>query len=547
MKRISTVFSAAIAGACLAHLATDVHTQGMSCQVTTGNGAIQGLDRGASCAFLGIPYAAPPLGAQRWRPPQPASPWTLLNATAPPPNCPTVQMPAGTPAGNEDCLKLNIWVSNPPPSQPAPVVVWLHTGAFFGASANFAGHNGQRLVEETGVIVVSPNYRLGPLGFLAHDALASEDPAHPSSGNYGLLDQRAALVWVRDNIDRFGGDPDRVTIAGTSAGGDSVGLHLVSPGSGGLFHRAIVQSGYPTVRWPFHAEASLQGKAFSDALGCTDIAQVLPCMRSRSRDQVLLALAQATQQVAEPPGKVYWQPVVDGLEIPDQPRDLVEAGAFHRVPTIIGTNRDEGAGSFITRSFPAGVSVEQYEGWLATEFGASAPLVLAAYPPEGFASPGDAMARVLGDGQFVCEARRLGRMIAETETRTFVYSYEHEIDDLFLDRVIHGVEGNIIFGNHYVPPLFASHTLDAADQSLHAAMAGYWARFAASGTPNIDDDEVVRWPAFKDPQGEGRGSNKHIVFGTPISSDKRLREGLCNFWDPFFFRTMLGGSPAAQP
>jgi len=441
---------------------------------------------------------------------------------------------------------LNIWVTDPPPSKPAPVIVWLHTGAFYAASANFPSHNGQRLAEETGVIVVAPNYRLGPFGFLTHNALAAEDPAYPSSGNYGLLDQRAALAWVRDNIDRFGGDPGNVTLAGTSAGAESVGLHLVSPGSSGLFHRAIVESGSPTVRWMTHAEGTTQGDAFAAALGCTDPTQVLACMRSKTRDQVLLALSQDDWQVAEPPGKVFWHPVVDGIEIPDQPRFLFEAGVFNRVPTIIGTNRDEGV-TFSTRSFSAGVSLAQYEAWAVDEFGSYSPMVLANYPAADFASPMDAMARVVGDGQFSCEARRLARAISETETPTFLYLYEYEIDDVFLDRVIHGVESNIIFGNNYAPPRFPNHVLDAVDLAIHGAMAGYWTRFAATGNPNNDNDSVVRWPAFKDPKGQGRGSNKYVVFGTPIGDDKRPREEQCDFWEPFFLRTMLGELPASAP
>jgi para-nitrobenzyl esterase len=530
----------------IAHDFTDtVLAQSVSCSVTTANGDIEGVDRGASCAFLGIPYAAPPIGPLRWKPPQPASPWTLFRATTAPLSCSNIQ-PAGTLGGSEDCLKLNVWVPDPMPSTPVPVIVWLHTGGFVGASANFASHNGQRLAEETGVIVVAPNYRLGAFGFLAHTALAAEDPTYPSSGNYGLLDQRAALAWVRDNIDRFGGDPHNVTLAGTSAGADSVGLHLVSPGSAGLFHRAIVESGAPTVRWPTHAEAANQGDAFAAALGCTDPVQLLACMRSKTRNEVLLALPQASQQVSERPG-ASWQPVVDGLELPDQPRALFDARAFSRVPTIIGTNRDEGSGNFLRRSFPAGVTIAQYESWVATEFGASAPSVLAMYPAADFPTPEDALARVAGDAQFVCEARRLARAVSETGARTFLYSFEHEVDDVFPDRVIHGTESNIVFGNNYVPNQFPNHPLDANDLVLHAIMAGYWTRFAATGNPNVDDDSVFHWPLFKDPRGSGRGSNKFVVFGPPVDDGKRPREAQCEFWEPMFLRTLFGQVPASEP
>jgi len=540
---IAVLFVVAVAGA---REFTPAYAQSVPCTVTISNGDVEGVDRGASCAYLGIPYAAPPLGPLRWKPPQPASPWTLVRANTPPLSCSNLQLPAGTLAGSEDCLKLNIWAPDPLPAAPAPVIVWLHTGSFVGASANFPSHNGQRLAEETGVIVVAPNYRLGPFGFLAHNALAAEDPASPSSGNYGLLDQRAAMAWVRDNIDRFGGDPRNVTLAGTSAGADSVGLHLVSPASAGLFHRAIIESGAPTIRWPTHAEAATQGDAFAAALGCTDPGQVLACMRSKTRNQVLLALPQVAQQVSEQPA-ASWLPVVDGLELPDQPRVLFESRAFNQVPTIIGTNRDEGAGNFVRRSFPSGVTTSQYESWVESEFGVSAPLVLAVYPAATFTAPEDALAQVVGDAQFVCEARRLARAVSETGVRTFVYSFEHEVDDVFLDRVIHGIESNIIFGNAYVPNQFPNHVLDANDLVLHSIMAGYWTRFAASGDPNVEDDSVLHWPLFKDSHGRGRGSNKFVVFGLPVDDDKRAREAQCNFWEPLFLRTLLGPVPASEP
>jgi para-nitrobenzyl esterase len=449
-------------------------------------------------------------------------------------------MPAGTAGGDEDCLKLNIWVPNPPPFR-SPVIVWFHTGAFFGASANFPGHIGRRLAEETGVIVVTPQYRLGPFGFLAHAALASEQAG---SGNYGLLDQQLALRWVRDNIASFGGDPDNVTIAGTSAGGDSVGLQLVSPGSFGLFHRAIIQSGTPTIKWPTHAEAAVQGAAFANALGCTNPATVASCMRSKTRVEVLFALNQATQQVSEIPGRVYWQPVVDGIVIPAQPRSLFEANLFHQVPIMMGFTRDEGWGNFITRSFP-NLTLAQYQSWVAIEFDTDAAAVLSQYPAADFPSPAEAMARVVGDGQFVCETDRLAGVVSDAHVPAFVYSYEHVIDDLSVGHVIHGVEGNILFGNPYVPQQFPSHVLTAEDNVLHAAMAGYWTRFAATGKPHTDPVTEVPWPTFKDSLGNGNGSNRYLTLDRQIRANRRLgATGNCEFWSGFYLRTMLGSVPA---
>jgi para-nitrobenzyl esterase len=526
-----------------------------SCFVTLPAGDVQGADFGASCAFLGIPYAATTGGSNRWRPPQPPAPWApnLLTATTPPVNCPSVAL-VGPPSlsGDENCLMLNVWVADPLPFAPRPVIVWLHTGAFVVTSANFPGSNGRRLAEATGAVIVAPNYRLGPFGFLVHTALAAEDP-NGSSGNYGLLDQRATLQWVRDNIAQFGGDPDNVTLAGTSAGGQSVGLHLVSPDSAGLFDRAIVQSAYPTSRWATMAEAAEDGNAFAAALNCTnqDPAQVVACMRAKKRDEVLTALPVGTQQVAEPVGRVFWEPAVDGFVIPDQPRTLFETGTFHRVPTIIGFNRDEGWGAFVARSFPSGVSLAQYETWVMNEFGRYASSVLALYPADldptsSVPPPIEAMARVTGDVQFVCEGRRLARAIERTGTPTYVYSYEYEIDTLSIDHVIHGAESNILFGNSYTPPVFPNYVLNAQDLTLHAAMRGYWTRFAASGNPNADDDTVVHWPAFKHPTGAGRGSDKLLVLDSVIREGMRTRELQCDQFEPLFLRSVLGALPASD-
>jgi para-nitrobenzyl esterase len=445
-----------------------------------------------------------------------------------------------------------VWVRNPLPSGSAPVIVWIHTGSFVATSANSAATNGRKLAEETGVIVVQANYRLGPFGFLAHAALEGDDPARPSTGNYGLLDQRAALVWVQENIAQFGGDPNNVTIAGTSAGGHSVGLHMVSPGSIGLFHRAIVQSAYPTTRWMTRDAGVAQGNAFDVAVGCTDPAQALACLRSRTRDQ-LLAVPQASLQVVEPVGRLFWEPIVDGKEIPAQPRRLFEQGAFAHVPTIIGTTRDEPWGPFITRSFPSGISLSQYEAWVAHEFGDAAASVLAAYPAAQYSSPHEAMSRLVGDGLFVCEARRLADLIADGGLRgrgpnpdpatgkrekapVFMYSYDYVLNDLSFEHVIHGLESNIIFGNNYATPV---HALTASDLSLHAVMASYWSTFAAAGDPNVEP--LLPWLEYR------KNHNNYLIFDTTLLNAVDQRADACEFWSPFFLESMLGSTTAVTP
>ena len=526
--------------------------RGVACLAPTLNGLVQGTASGTSCVFLGIPFAASTANQNRWKPPQPVAPWTnILSTTSPPSNCASLNA-AGSPQGSEDCLKLNLWVRNPRPTA-APVIVWIHTGSFVAASANFGGTNGLRLAAETGVIVVEANYRLAAFGFLSHRALEQEDP-HRSAGNYGLLDQRAALQWVRDNIAGFGGDPDNGTLAGTSAGGQSVGLHMVSPGSRGLFHRAIVESAYPTTASRTRDDGVAQGEALAASLGCTNPAQVASCLRSKTQAQILLALPQASPQVVEPIGQAVWEPVVDGIVIPDQPRTLFEQGEFAHVPTIIGTDRDEAWGSFITRSFPSGVSLAQYETWVNSEFGALAPRVLAAYPASDFASPQEAMSRLVTDGQFVCESRRLGDLIADGGLRgrgphpehdtgkrikmpVYMYSYDYVLNDLSVGHVIHGLESNIIFGNAYTMP--ASHALTAADVALHNIMAGYWTTFANTGDPN--GDGFPTWLEYR------KNHDNYFVFDSAVSAGVDQRGEACDFWSPFFLRSMLGGVTAASP
>jgi len=530
-----------------------VVAQGVSCTVSTALGDVAGVRRGGACAYLGVPYAAPPTGNLRWRPSQPRAPWApgLIMATAPPPTCPGLNVVTAAPGGNEDCLTLNIWVPAQPTNSRLPVLVWLHTGGFTGASSNFPSSDGQRFAEEREAVVVSANYRLGPFGFLAHAALAQEDPAYPSSGNYGLTDQRAALRWVREHIAAFRGDPLNVTLAGTSAGGTSTGLHLVSPGSRGLFQHAILQSAYATYRWPTVDETQRQGEQLAAALGCTDSVRVLQCMRDATRDQVLQALALGQLQITEAPGRVLWNPVVDGLEIPDQPRELYRRGQFSRVPMIIGVNGDEGW-TFVDRSFPSGLTASQYESVIRDEFGMDAAAVLNLYPASGFATPKDALARVTADVEFVCEARRVARVMHHDGAPVYVYSFEYPLAGVTAGRAFHGLESNFLFGNSFaagaVPGIAAARPLTASDLVIYDAMSNHWRRFMETGDPN-PRGQPVQWPPYRpgpfDAPVDPSRSDHHFVFADRLGVASHLRDQQCNFWEPFYFRSALGTVTAA--
>jgi para-nitrobenzyl esterase len=521
------------------------HGQIPACLIATAQGELVGVDRGASCEFRGVPFAIPPTGALRWAPPVASGPWAAapLDATAMPPLCPQFNRQGG-PAGNEDCLKLNIWAPHPGQQSPLPVIVWFHPGSFVSATGFAASHNGARFVELTNAIVVAPNYRLGPLGFLGHRALRTENGAYPSAGNYGLLDQRLALQWVRANIAAFGGDPNRITIAGQSAGGLSVSLHLVSPGSDGLFERAIMQGGFASYRWRTREDSEAQADAFATALGCTDPAQVLACLRAKTRDQILRALPTGTEQFAET-GRTQWGPVVDGLDIPDQPRTLFETGAFSRVPIVIGSNRDEGW-TWVNRSFPSEqFTQEQYESAVETEFGAEAPAILATYPSATYGSPKNALSVLVNDAEYACGAERLSRLIERTNTPVYLYQFEHAPDGVVPGRAPHGLDISFVFGTDVGFPILPSSTyvLDATDLKLFRSMARYWRQFAETGNPN-DDDVNVHWPAFVSSDEEGRNGARYLILDRPVKPGKHLREPHCAFWEPYFFRSITAAVAA---
>ena len=333
-------------------------------------------------------------------------------------------------------------------------------------------------------------------------------------------------AWVRDQIAAFGGDPDNVTIAGQSAGGHSVALHLVSPGSAGLFHRAIMQSGFASVRWRTAADARVQGEEFAGALGCTssDPAALATCLRSKSREAILLARPPALAEQVLETGRSQWTPIVDGVEVPDQPRALFEQGAFARVPTMLGSTRDEGW-TFVNRSFPTSITEDQYAEAAQNEFGADAAAILAEYAVTTFASPKDALVQLVGDVEYGCEARRVARLIEATKAPVYLYSFEYEIDPVVPDRVAHGMDVNFVFGNNFA----------------------YWTRFASTGSPNEEEGTSLEWPAFKHPTGSGRGADMYLILDGATRQAKRPHESRCDLWEPFFFRSITGSVPASTP
>jgi para-nitrobenzyl esterase len=439
--------------------------------VKTRAGAVRGAVDSNVRVFLGIPYAAPPVGNLRWQPPEAHASWRdTLDASRAGNSCMQMSFRHGGPEGSEDCLYLNIYTPNPAGTR-LPVMVWIHGGTFINGTG--ATYNGSKLAAKGNLIVVTINYRLGPFGFLASRSL--DFSGHPS-GNYGLLDQQAALRWVKDNIAAFGGDPDNVTIAGESAGAISVGLHLVSPAAAGLFQRAILESG-PFFHTRTLAEAENRGDEFVAKLGCDKESDAAGCMRSKPAAQVLSAIPASPLGAGRP----IWEPVIDGHFIPSQPVDALAAGHFNKVPVLNGSNRDEGT-LFLVFAKP--ITAQQFEANAHSRFGNDAARVMAAYPLASYSSPILATAAGFGDAFFSCPIVKAGTMLS-AEVPVYQYEFNDTHAPLSFFRsppfplgAFHGSEIQYVFGG-----IAANGSASAAQQKLSDAIMGYWIGFITSGNP----------------------------------------------------------------
>jgi para-nitrobenzyl esterase len=496
--------------------------------ITTTGGQVQGHLNGATREFLGIPFAAPPVGALRWRPPAPPASWNgVLDAATYSTACPQGAGAVSDPSLNEDCLYLNVWTPDPAPAEPRPVMVWLHGGGnVTGSTGNFVPfppyqsyrfYDAHNLVEARDVVVVSANYRLGAFGFFGHAALAGEDAEFPYGGNQGLLDQRAAFEWVRDNIAAFGGDPNNVTIFGESAGSFDVCVHVMSPMSRGLFHRAISQSGGCVAGIATAEDAAARASFISAEVGCEDAADELACLRAVPVADLLAAygLSEAALDITGTGISI------DGGFLPAHPRALIEAEDFARIPYMLGANSDEGTLFFIG-STPI-TTAEEYQAVLLERYGPAAPEVEARYPLDEFDSPQDALIRVYGDSRLVCTTYSLAARLAAKRNRTYVYNFARIIPLPFVSLLdlgaFHGAEIPYVFGSMPLPAA-------ATDGAIRDWMQEYWTRFAARGVPRAT--KASGWPRFN-------GKRYSVLrFNTTLTKLKGYRKAECDFWSALY-------------
>jgi para-nitrobenzyl esterase len=479
----------------------------------TRQGLVGGTRNGNVWAFKGIPYAAAPVGALRWRPPQAPAAWSgVRRATTFGAMCPQKDRSASL-EGDEDCLTLNVWTPARASSGPVPVLVFIHGGAFMHGASSLPNYDGAKLAN-LGQVVVTMNYRLGLLGFMAHEALSAENPHH-ASGNYGLMDQAAALAWVQDNVAAFGGDPSRVLLFGQSAGAISTCAQLASERSRGLFSRAMMLSG--TCDALPAAIAGAAGTNVAKQLGCDTALDVGACLRKKSVSEVLATPVNDSQSASGRAG-----PTVDGWFLRDQPAALVGTAGFDRVPAVVATTRDEFENQLGKYGGTRRVTSEaDYEALVRQLYPARANGILALYPTANYPSPNDALMALLGDSYFICPSRQAARQMARSATSVWRAEFAHPFQSGAMKGFApHGIDLVFGFGNFeaigYVP--------NTAERDLSVAMMGYWSRFAATGDPN--GNGAFAWSPYD------AGLDNYLAQDAPFTSGAGIRTAYCNFWRP---------------
>ena len=511
--------------------------------VQTAQGPIQGTVVNGVAEFLGVPYAAPPVGNLRWRPPIAHAHWTtVLQTKAYAPICAqitTLGVFAGPANNNEDCLYLNVFTPTLNSSSNLPVIFWIHGGG--NLDGETPGYDGAKMAARGHTVVVTAEYRLNLMGWLAHPALDHE--GHPF-GNYGILDQQFALKWVQQNIAQFGGDKTNVTVGGQSAGAVDTGIAMLSPLATGLFDRGICESFCPAFSFASLASAEKTGIAFSVAAGCGSGTgpSTAKCLRSLPAAQVehLAGTASAASQFVV-------GTMVDGTVIPEQPIPAFKAGHFNHVPLMNGNTEDEQNFSLAITEYFSGPprvppTAAQYLNFVNTTYApprypaGTADKVLALYPLRAFATPQLAWNRV-GTDPGICSERRLDRILAPQ-----IPLYAYEFDDQTAPFYFPKMPGFLPLAYHtadiqYLFPLWSGgpsppsviHPLNGSQEKLSDQLVAAWTNFAWSGNPNAIGN--FPWPRYTRMAATPAWYMQNIPASSTLTDAQYAALRNCDFWD----------------
>ncbi len=476
-------------------------------QVKVEGGIIQGAVTSDLAIYKGIPFAAPPVGDLRWKAPQPVEKWSGVKQAveyAPAP------MQGGNPASgkSEDCLYLNVWTPAQSAKEKLPVMVWIYGGGFSFGSTSDPVHNGEHLARK-GVILVSIAYRVGQLGFLAHPELSAENP-QKVSGNWGLLDQIAGLQWVKRNIAAFGGDPNRVTIFGESAGAISVSMLCASPLAKGLFQGAISQSGgsfgptrpetYPGENMKTLQQAEQAGVDYLRNAGAASIAE----LRKVEAGKLPMGMGMGGA----------W-PIVDGYVIPGDQYALYEAGKYNDVPVLVGYNSDEGL------SFSPGRTPGEYAAGVSQRYGPFADTLLKAYPAGESTVPRSAR-NLMRDAAFGWHTWSWARLQSKTgKSKVFYYYFDqHPLFPGDSSQADHGTPHGADVAYVFMHVGRSDEERAASDRQMSDLMASYWTQFVKSGDPN--GEELPEWPLFSEANPLVMYLGPNVTAG-PVPDESSLR------------------------
>ena len=522
-------------------------------QVATPRGAFpaaryQGVSEDGVDVYRGIRYAAAPTGELRWAapvPPQSSDSESVVDASHFGSACPQLASPFGVASTNEDCLFLNVYVPQTSRTRGRlPVMVFLYGGAFVSGASDL--YDAKQLAKSSDVIVVSVNYRLGALGFMASPELSQSQPRR-ISGNYGLLDQELALRWVQQNVAAFGGDARNVTLFGESAGAFSICAQLVRPTTAGLYARVILESGPCAFPLPALSNAENVGSAITTKAGCArgTAEQTLTCLRGLSVQQVLDAQPTSAELFTSSTGLTAFFPTVEGVIIPQQPQDALGSGQFVRVPVMGGTNADEGR-LFVALTFDlqrdSPLSSAEYPErvrataqTLVTQLsGMGSPLtervltqqILQEYPLSSYTSAGEALSAVMGDSTFSCPAQ-FAHQLFSLNTPTYAYEFADRSVKLgflpaasFPYGATHTAELQFLFS------LPGSGALTPDEQKLAATMKGYWSQFAQTAVPSLGVPQQPVWPLYT----LAAPVVQSLVAPTPTTTLDFAARHHCNFW-----------------